>query len=625
MKNATRIKKLGDILSNLGVSDPEIAPLMEVLHSDIHELERQIEVLTEAGVELHKEKEHKAVMEVILNSARKLTMADGGTLYMLEDVYGDDIYNPGEIKERLLHFEVLQNDTMGVYLKRTAKSKIFLPPVPLEIDGKPNRQNVSAHCAITGELINIEDVYDAKGFDFSGTKKYDATTGYRSKSMLVLPLRDHQFEIIGVMQLINRKNLSGEIIPFTQADSAILQAIAFQAAVTLTTQKLVQEQVELFNSFVKVLAEGLGEKANYHYGHINRVAGLTLDLAEEINTWDQGIYKSINFTENETKELWLAGWMHDIGKLTTPENIVSKQLKLETMINRMELITERFNSKLKDLEVELLKAEIQILKSGGDLKDLETLKLEQESQKTEMLADLKAINRTNFGGEFLDENTQAAIKRAQSLTTLNWVEKTMGVHNDRDAIMDLEFLDEPYAQPLVDDFELECLSIKRGTLSNGERQIVNDHADRSWRWLFKLPFPRGMKRLPLYAAAHHEHLSGTGYPIGLKAEQIPFQARLIAISDIFEALTASDRPYKKPMMLSKATEILGFMVKDNHLDPEIVNIFMESGLYLVWAKKHLQDSQIDEIDVQAWKEKFSPKAFKNSLPAYQKERWKDEA
>ncbi|MDX2471775.1 MAG: HD domain-containing phosphohydrolase [SAR324 cluster bacterium] len=625
MKNAARIKKLGEILDKFRIDDPEIAPLMEVLHSDIFELERQIEILTEAGVELHKEKEHKAVMEVILNSARKLTMADGGTLYMLEDIYGDDIYNPGEIKERLLHFEVLQNDTMGVYLKRTVKSKIFLPPVPLEIDGKPNHSNVSAYCAITGELINIEDVYDAKGFDFSGTKKYDATTGYRSKSMLVLPLRDHQFEIIGVMQLINRKNVSGEIIPFTQADSAILQAISFQAAVTLTTQKLVQEQVELFNSFVKVLAEGLGEKANYHYGHINRVAGLTLDLAEEINTWDKGIYKSISFTESETKELWLAGWMHDIGKLTTPENIVSKQLKLETMINRMELITERFNSKIKDLELELLQAENKILKSGGNLSELEGLKAEQVAQKASMLKDLKAINRTNFGGEFLDAETGGAIVRAQGLTTLNWVEKTMGMHNDREAIMELAFLDTPYAQPLVDDLELECLNIKRGTLSNSERQIVNDHADRSWRWLFKLPFPRGMKRLPLYAAAHHEHLDGTGYPIGLKESQIPFQARLIAISDIFEALTASDRPYKKPMMLSEAIKILGFMVKDNHLDPEIANIFMESGLYLVWAKKHLQDSQIDEIDVQAWKEKFSPKAFENSLPAYQKERWKDEA
>ena len=625
MKIAQRINQLSELLSDHSIDDPRLSKLTEKLYFDIHELERQIGILTEAGAELHKEKEHKAVMEVILNSARKLTMADAGTLYMLEDIYDDDPYNPGQINERLLHFEVLQNDTMGVYLKRTEKSKIFLPPVPLEIDGKPNQTNVSAHCAISGELINIEDVYHAKGFDFSGTKKYDATTGYRSKSMLVLPLRDHKFEIIGVMQLINRKTTDGQIIAFSQADSAILQAISFQAAVTLTTQKLVQEQVELFNSFVKVLAEGLGEKAMYHYGHINRVAGLTLDLADAINQWDEGIYKGITFSENETQELWLAGWMHDIGKLTTPENIVSKQLKLETMIDRMELVIERYNSKFKDLELDYLQAENALLKSGGDVKDLEPLKAAQEKEKEQMLADLKLLNKTNFGGEFLNDDTLEAIKRASETHAGMRIASVIGTYNDRDAITDIALGEAGLRLPLLTEYEAECLSIKRGTLSDPERQMVNDHADRSWRWLFKLPFPKSMKRLPLYAAAHHETLNGKGYPIGLKDDQIPMQARLIAVSDIFEALTASDRPYKKPMMLSKAAEILGFMVKDNHLDAEIVNIFFDSGLYKVWADKNLQPSQIDEIDVAAWKDRFSPKEFKNSLPIYQKERWKEDA
>ncbi len=299
MKIANRIVQLEESLLAKGVDDPLLVQLIDKLKFDITELERQIDILTEAGAEIHQEREQKAIMEIILNSARKLTMADAGTLYLVEEEYLNDHYNPGQIISRVLQFEVLQNDTMGVYLKRTEKSKIFLPPVALEIEGKPNHKNVSAHCALTGEIINIEDVYHAQGFDFSGTKKYDDSTGYRSKSMLVLPLRDHQFEIIGVMQLINRKTKDGQIIPFTSSDLAILQAISYQAAVTLTTQKLVKEQVDLFNSFVQVLAEGLGEKAQYHYGHINRVAGLTLNLAEAVTQWGQGIYQGVHFNEGE--------------------------------------------------------------------------------------------------------------------------------------------------------------------------------------------------------------------------------------------------------------------------------------------------------------------------------------
>ncbi len=621
MKIAQRLQDLSDLLAKNKLADPLASKLIEKISFEINELERQIDILTLAGSDIHKEKEQQAIMEIILNSARKLTNADGGTLYMVEEEYSEDHYNPGEIKSRKLQFEVLQNDTMGVYLKRTASSKIFLPPVPLEIDGKPNQHNVSAHCAITGEIINIEDVYHARGFDFSGTKKYDATTGYRSKSMLVLPLRNHQFDIIGVMQLINRQTATGEIIPFTSSDLAILQAISYQAAVTLTTQILVQEQVDLFNSFVQVLAEGLGEKAAYHYGHINRVAGLTLELAQQVSQWEKGIYGQVTLSQAELSELKLAGWMHDIGKLTTPENVVSKQLKLERVSNRMELIIERTNSKIKDLEIAKLQAQLKT-RQGELSKDQfqkESKKIDQKKRK--LVKILKNLNRTNFGGEFLEEATKKEILEMAELTHKQWIGCEKTLYNGTENIKQLRLLKQPTPDRLINEEEKECLLIQRGTLTAAERQIVNDHADRSWRWLFKLPFPKKMKKLPLFAAAHHETLSGSGYPIGLKAEQLPLQARIIAIADIFEALTASDRPYKQPMKLSKALEILGFMVKEQQLDAEIVKIFLESGLYQQWAAEHLKTTQIDEINASNWIERFYPSGFPMSLPEFQKELW----
>ena len=312
--------------------------------------------------------------------------------------------------------------------------------------------------------------------------------------------------------------------------------------------------------------------------------------------------------------------MHDIGKLTTPENVVSKQLKLEVMINRIEVIAERYNSKLKDLKIAELETRLAAAQTG-DCAALEALLAAQAAEREQLIRDLNEINQSNFGGEFLADPVQAIIDQARQTQHQQWLDMEYGPHNDRTSIIKVKLLPEAQPAPLLTDEEHSYLSIKRGTLSAPERQVVNDHADRSWRWLFKLPFPKKMKKLPLYAAAHHETLNGKGYPIGLKAEQLPMQARIIAIADIFEALTASDRPYKQPMKLSKAVEILGFMVKDNHLDAEVARIFIESGLYLDWAKINLQETQIDLVDAVVWVQRFYPQGFSNSLPRYQQETW----
>ena len=234
MKISERLIQLNNLIRDQFPENEEYLFLFRKLEEGIKDLERQVEIQSLAGAELNRVQEQSTVLEIILDTARELTYADGGTVYMIQVEYYDDPFNPGEIKSKALSFEVLQNETLNIFERSSSTNKISLPPVPLDKAGKPNHSNVSAYCANTGWIVNIPDVYDAEGFDFSGTKKYDQTTGYRSQSMLVIPLRDHENQINGVLQLINRKDQTGKVIPFTDQDQAIvLLLLKYYLAITL--------------------------------------------------------------------------------------------------------------------------------------------------------------------------------------------------------------------------------------------------------------------------------------------------------------------------------------------------------------------------------------------------------
>ncbi|MBU3915331.1 hypothetical protein KKA14_07335, partial [bacterium] len=242
------------------------------------------------------------------------------------------------------------------------------------------------------------------------------------------------------------------------------------------------------------------------------------------------------------------------------------------------------------------------------------LEKDKDTRIDQLIKDLQTLNKTNIGGEFLDKkDAELILSRHKDTIVQNIKIKVKKIYGE-DRIVQTELAKRKGKEQLISKTEKDLLSISKGTLSQAERQIINDHAERSWRWLMKLPFPKKKMKLPLYAGAHHETLNGEGYPNKLKANQLPIQSRIIAIADIFEALTANDRPYKPPMKLSKALEIMGYMVKDNHLDAEIAKIFLLSGLYQKYAKKSLKKNQIDSIDVSSWLEKFYPKDFKPNLP-----------
>ena len=516
---------------------------------------KHIKQSTKIGLALSSEKNIDKLLEMIVLEARTMSNADAGTLYILDDAGMN------------LNFQIMQNDTMNIRMGGTSGTRINLPSVPLYLDGKPNHSNVSSHVAITGEIINIPDVYEAEGFDFTGPKKYDASTGYRSKSMIVIPLRNHENDIIGVLQLLNAKNPeTGFVMPFPNEYVDDIAALASQAAVALTNTQLIQDLKNLFYSFIKTIASAIDEKSPYTSGHINRVVDLTVMIAEEINRSEKKPFGRKKFDDNEMEEIRLAAWMHDVGKITTPEYVVDKSTKLQTIFDRINIVETRFALITKLIENKYLNRKLDLLQKGADSKEIESLDSGLESELGNLLSDFELIRSSNLPGEFLSDDKISRLKEIASKTyTLSDVE-----------------------HPYITDEELENLFVRKGSLTEKERKIIENHAAVTHKMLSQLPFPRKLLKVPDYASEHHEKLDGSGYPRGLTAKDLPLQSRIIAIADIFEALTAKDRPYKKPMHISQVLKIMEMMKKDNHIDSDIYDLFVDSRLYEKYLEKEGQ-------------------------------------
>jgi HD-GYP domain-containing protein (c-di-GMP phosphodiesterase class II) len=523
---------------------------------------RHIRKLTEIGLALSAEKNISKLFEMIVDEARELSDADAGTLYIL-DKY-----------DKQLGFEILQNDSMNTRMGGTSGQEVPLPNVPLYVDGKPNHANVSSYAALTGEIVNIPDVYEAEGFDFTGPRNYDKNTGYRSKSMLVIPMKNHENVIIGVLQLLNAQDLeTKEVIPFSDEYVSLIASLASQAAVALTNTQLIQELNNLFYAFIKSIATAIDEKSPYTGGHINRVVDLTMMIAEKINDTHQGHFKSVFFNTDEIEELRMAAWMHDVGKITTPEYVVDKATKLETIVDRIHLIETRFNLIAKSIENDFLRRKLEIMKKENP-SESEATRIDDELEKEiqRLAEDLEFIKTSNNPGEFMAEEKQDRIK----------------------AISEKTYLFEDNAYPYLTKNEVENLCIQKGTLNGAEREVVENHALMTLKILEQLPFPRKYSMVPEYASSHHEKLDGSGYPRSLSSQDLPLQSRIMAVADIFDALTAKDRPYKKPMKLSQVKKIMEFMRKDGHIDSDIYDLFVSSGLIFEYAKKEMNPEQFDE-------------------------------
>ena len=437
----------------------------------------------------------------------------------------------------------------------------------LYIEGKPNMHSVSAVCALKGETINIKDAYEDKKYDFSGTKGFDEKHNYHSKSFLNVPLKNHKDSVIGVLQLLNAKN-NNEIISYSNEVVELVESLASQASIALTNQMLIEEQKQLFKSFIQLVAEALEEKDEVTGGHCTRVPVLTMMFADAINDDSEGAYKNYKFSEDEMEELYVAGWLHDFGKVATPEHIMNKSTKLECLFDKIDLIIMKFEILKRDKSIEFYKKMILNPNDENELRKNMIKEIESINN------DLNFLKDCNIGGEFMSDEMK---KRVEDISS----QKIYVEDKERN---------------ILSNSEKENLQISKGTLSNDDRQVMNKHVSLSYELLNKLPYPKHLKQVPFYAGCHHEKIDGSGYPNGYKGDKLPLQARVIAIADVFEGLTAPDRPYKKGYSLSKAIQILSYMVKDKEIDEDLFKLFINKKLYLKYAKNHVDSSQIDEIN-----------------------------
>jgi HD-GYP domain-containing protein (c-di-GMP phosphodiesterase class II) len=506
------------------------------------------ETLNAIGTALSSERDIDALLERILEAARELVDADGGTLYL--------------VKDDALVFQVLRNDSLGYSADGLHDAPVGFPPLPLHLpDGRDNDTMVAAVAALSGRTINIEDAYAAEGFDFSGTRRIDASTGYRSQSFLTVPMKDHDGLVVGVLQLINARNAEGAIQAFSLADQQLVESLASQAAIALNHRRLIDQLEALLESLINVINAAIDEKSPYTGEHCERVPVLTMLLAEAAARSTQGPLAGFAMSDADRYELKIASLLHDCGKIVTPVHVIDKATKLQTLFDRIALIDTRFEVLLRDAEIARLRGEIDDATHA--------------TRVGRLLADRECVRRSNVGSEAMDTTEVHELER---IAAGHW---------------------HPYGRepvPFLSAEELEALTIRKGTLTRDEREIINRHIVITIRMLESLPWPPHLARVPEYAGGHHERMDGKGYPKGLTREQLSVPARIMGIADIFEALTAPDRPYKTAKPLSEALAILGRMKEKQHIDPDLFDVFLRERVYLDYAQRFLDPSLIDPID-----------------------------
>ncbi|MCD4817365.1 MAG: GAF domain-containing protein [Candidatus Cloacimonetes bacterium] len=514
------------------------------------DLTNKINRLAKIGIALSAEKNINNFFKLILNEAINFTNSDAGTIYWVSD------------DKKFLEFQFVCTLSKNQNLENADVAK--WPNIPLydENDKKLMKTFVS-YVTHTAKPKSIDNVYSQD--IFSDTKKYDSANDYRSVSMAAIPLKNHEDDVLGIIQLINAMDDDGNIIPFSQDSITVFSSLASQAAIAMTNKTLVDGLENLLKQFMKSIAYALDKKSKDTGSHIERVAILTEMLANKIQI-DNKKYKDFHFSQNELQEISIAGWMHDIGKITTPVYIMHKAKKLETIYDRIGLVKLRF-----ELVESVIEKDNILYEYNGKKDEIE--KANKILKKLKKYSEF--IKQTNSGSEFMtDEDIELL-----------------------DAIYNFEYTSNEKTYRLITEDEKKNLSIHTGTLLPEEFEKMREHALVSHEMLTQLTFPKKFKNVTLYASGHHEKLNGTGYPFGICDKDLPLQSRMLAITDFFEALTATDRPYKKGKTLSESLQIMAISAKDNEIDKDLLNLFIDSGLYLEYAEKFLKKEQINDFDI----------------------------
>lgn len=526
-------------------------------HSSQNNEKMHLKNLFKIAQSMQAELDTSTLLEMIVEQAKMFTHADGATLYLLNS------------DKKELEFKVSHNDTLNIHID-SLHSDVSWSNLPLYLeDTRPNRQMVAVLAALDKKTIMISDVYDEGDFNFTGTKQFDNKTGYRSRSMLVVPLLDHENETIGVLQLINKKSMYGESIPFNTFDEESTSALASQASVALVNATLIKDLEESFELFIRTIAKAIDSKSHHTGEHVRKVAKIANMIAKAIHKSDKGYYKDICYSDEDIKQINLAALLHDVGKIVTPNHIMDKSNKLETIFDRIELIDERIEILKRDVKIKYLEKELSLLK---DKKNVPVDLNEDEAKELIILDDMQQfLRQCNIGGEFLEDD---------KITDLQNIAKRTYTFSGKEV-------------KLLRGNELENLSIRKGTLTDDERDIIRNHAYVTVEILSAITFPKALKRVPDIASNHHEKLDGTGYPRQLTAEELTLEDRILILADMFEALSASNRSYKTPKSMSEIAAIMQDLIDRGHMDKHLIAFFFESGIYREYARSELNAEQQD--------------------------------
>ena len=578
----------------------------------------KLERLVRLGISMASERDEGRLLGLVLEGAMELTNADGATFYLMTD------------QEDALEFRIIRNASLGISRQSEPDRPLQYPAVPLyDVEtGAQNESNVVSAAVLMRRTVNIADAYNATDFDFSGTKKFDEANGYRSVSFLTVPLIPRGGSVIGALQLINAQDAeTGDVVPFDPEMQEFVEALAAQGAVTIENQKLLKSQRELIDAIIELTASAIDAKSPYTGGHCNRVPELAMMMGEAAHGAAEGPFADFGFANDEEwREFRIAAWLHDCGKVTTPEYVVDKATKLETIYNRIHEVRTRFEVIRRDLLVDYLQNKVTAL--GGD--PVPDAALTDAYRRLE--EEFEFLAECNIGGEFL---APEAVERIREISGREWVrhfDDRKGLSQDeQNRLEGVPARPAPARETLLADqpghvhprnpeeiarfkesgFRMEIpadvmnngevynLSIARGTLTEEERFRINEHIIQTIIMLETMPFPKNMKRIPEYAGGHHETMVGTGYPRRLTRAEMSVPARIMAVADIFEALTASDRPYKKPKTLSESLAIMGRMCREQHIDPDVFALFLTENIYLRYADEYLDPEQIDAVDTDA--------------------------
>ncbi len=516
----------------------------------------ELEAVISIARALSSERDIRALLGLVLEKSRQLTGADAGSIYIVE---GRSL-NP---RERTLRFMISQNDSL----------KLDFSEFTLLVDEK----SIVGRAVTSGQIINIPDLYalsepGKNPWSFRHDRQFDQRTGYHGRSMLTVPMINQRDEVIGVVQLINKRrptaagterqplrtdeDFDSQVIPFDVRAEELSSTLAAQAGVSLENTLLYEDIRRLFEGFVNAAVTAIEQRDPTTSGHSHRVAQLTVGLAQIIDGQSTGRFRDIRFSPDDLKEIEYAGLLHDFGKVGVREQVLVKAKKLYEPSR--ELVLARFDYIAKSLEAESLKKKCAAVQAGGSYA-VRWRELELElAVKLAQLADARQVVLAANEPTVL---TEGSFGRLHEIARLMYEDGTGNL--------------VPYLMPE----EVVALSVSRGSLTEGERLEIESHVVHTYNFLENIPWGRTLGKIPLIAGAHHEKLDGTGYPRGLSGNEIRVETRMMTIADIFDALTAKDRPYKRALPLDRALDILGSEVKAGKCDADLFALFVEAKVW----------------------------------------------